>query len=101
MDANGDRAVLLPGLTQISTDRLPALVGWKQAKNGEAIQYQTVSGLKWQAFGDQEPSPPPQDNQPVKVAETKPQVKKVEQVPQPKPVVLQNQRSLSHQHRQF
>lgn len=87
MDANGDRAVLLPGLTQISTDRLPALVGWKQVKSSRAIQYQTVSGLKWQAFGDQKPSPPPRDNQPVKVAETKPQAKKVEQVLQPKPVV--------------
>ena len=86
MDAGGDRAVLLPGLDQMSANQLPALVGWKQVKNSQAIQYQMVSGLRWQAFADREPSPPPQDTQPVEVVETKPQAKKVEPVSQPEPV---------------
>ena len=76
IDAGGDRAVLLPELDQMSTGRLPVLVGWKQVKNSQTIQYQMVSGLRWQAFADREPSPPSQDTQPVEVVETKPQAKK-------------------------
>ena len=65
MDAGGDRAVLLPGLDQMSAKQLPALVGWKQVKNSQTIQYQMASDLKWQVFADRETPQPVETVEPV------------------------------------